>query len=52
LIRTTAASLAPGPASVLVRTEVSYCSVIHRFEAIAGEASSFLKFSAEIGSVG
>src|SRR5438105_13988728 len=25
LMRTTAASLAPGPASVLVRTEVSYC---------------------------
>src|SRR5215813_9301796 len=39
LIRTTAASLAPGPASVLVRTLVSYCSVIHRFDAIAGERS-------------
>src|SRR5260221_12212060 len=45
LIRTTAASLAPGPAKVLVRTEVSYCSVIQRLEAIAGEASNFLKFS-------
>src|SRR2546429_4906675 len=33
LMRTTAASLAPGPASVLVRTEVSYCSVIQRLEA-------------------
>src|SRR5207245_9041839 len=44
LMRTTAASLAPGPASVLVRTEVSYCSVIHRLEAIAGEASNFRKF--------
>src|SRR6516162_10790700 len=45
LMRTTAASLAPGPASVLVRTEVSYCPVIQRLEAIAGEARSFLKFS-------
>src|SRR5215475_6156356 len=45
LMRTTDASLAPGPASVLVRTLVSYCSVIHRLEAIAGDASSFLKFS-------
>src|SRR5262249_6842791 len=45
LMRTTAASLAPGPASVLVRTLVSYCSVIQRFEAIAGEARSFLKLS-------
>src|SRR5215475_14939156 len=45
LMRTTAASLAPGPASVLVRTEVSYCSVIQRLEAIAGEASSFLKLA-------
>src|SRR5258708_38219620 len=43
LIRTTAASLAPGPASVFVRTMVSYCSVIHRFEAIAGDANNFLK---------
>src|SRR5215468_8277027 len=34
LMRTTAASLAPGPASVLVRTLVSYCSVIQRFDAI------------------
>src|SRR5438034_11555132 len=33
LMRTTAASLAPGPASVFVRTEVSYCSVIQRLEA-------------------
>src|SRR5580704_13550343 len=37
LMRTTAASLAPGPASVLVPTLVLYCSVIQRFEAIAGE---------------
>src|SRR5207302_1269806 len=44
LTRTTAASLAPGPASVLVRTEVSYCSVIQRLEAIAGDASNFTKF--------
>src|SRR5205807_9806466 len=44
LMRTTAASLAPGPASVLVRTEVSYCSVIQRLEAIAGDASNFTKF--------
>src|ERR1700675_2406006 len=45
LMRTTAASLAPGPARVLVRTMVSYCSVIQRLEAMAGEARSFLKFS-------
>src|SRR5213078_1302693 len=45
LMRTIAASLAPGPARVLVRTLVSYCSVIQRFEAIAGDARSFLKFS-------
>src|SRR5262249_55135261 len=38
-MRTTAASLAPGPASVFVRTLVSYCSVIQRLEAIVGEAS-------------
>src|SRR5438067_3570102 len=44
LMRTTAASLAPGPASVLVRTEVSYCSVIQRLEASVGEASSRKKF--------
>src|SRR6266436_5830693 len=43
LMRTTAASLAPGPARVLVRTLVSYCSVIQRLEAIAGEARSFFK---------
>src|SRR6202790_4006790 len=43
--RTTAASLVPGPAKVLVRTMVSYCSVIQRLEAIVGEASNFLKFS-------
>src|SRR5712671_3969350 len=49
LMRMTAASLAPGPASVLVRTEVSYCSVIQRLEAIAGEASSLRKF--EVRSV-
>src|ERR1700722_6206954 len=48
LMRTTAASLAPGPASVLVRTLVSYCSVIQRLEAIAGEASSFLKFAVRL----
>src|SRR5712691_11960232 len=41
LMRTTAASLAPGPANVLVRTVVSYCSVIQRLEAIAGDASNF-----------
>src|SRR6266571_6469049 len=45
LMRTTAASLAPGPASVLVRTEVSYCSVIQHLEAIAGDASSFAKLA-------
>src|SRR5262249_1128387 len=45
LIRTTPASLAPGPARVLVRTEGAYWSGIQRFEAMAGEASSFLKFS-------
>src|SRR5467141_5073740 len=44
LMRTTAASLAPGPARVFVRTDVSYCSVIQRFEAIAGDDSSFTKF--------
>src|SRR5499425_114621 len=44
-MRTTAASLAPGPASVLVRTLVSYCSVIQFFDAIAGDASNFLKLS-------
>src|SRR5437762_1212573 len=47
-MRTTAASLAPGPAKVLVRTEVSYCSVIHRLEAIAGDASNFKKFCVRI----
>src|SRR5258705_1046556 len=45
LMRTTAASLAPGPARVLVRTLVSYCSVIQRFEAMVGEARSFLKLA-------
>src|SRR6201993_1143790 len=45
LMRTTAASLAPGPASVLVRTLVSYCSVIQCFEAMVGEARSFLKLA-------
>src|SRR5258708_36315920 len=39
-MRTTAASLAPGPARVFVRTLVSYCSVIQRLEALAGEAGS------------
>src|ERR1700730_14160014 len=45
LIRTTAASPAPGTASVLVRTMVSYCSVIQRLEEIAGDASRRLKLS-------
>src|SRR5713226_5078650 len=45
LMRTTAASLAPGPAKVLVRTLVSYCSVIQRFDAMAGEASNLSKFA-------
>jgi len=40
LMRTTAASLAPGPARVFVRTEVSYCSVIQRLEAIAGDPAA------------
>src|SRR5882724_8345848 len=44
LMHTTAASLAPGPARVLVRTDVSYCSVIQRFDAIAGEPSNFTNF--------
>src|SRR5256714_7676636 len=44
LMRITAASLAPGPARVLVRTEVSYCSVIQRLDAIAGDASRLRKF--------
>src|SRR5947207_7245516 len=44
LMRITAASLAPGPARVLVRTEVSYCSVTQRLEAIAGDARSLRKF--------
>src|SRR5712671_7676429 len=43
LILITAASLAPGPASVFVRTEVSYCCVIQRLDAIAGEANSLAK---------
>src|SRR6267142_4102337 len=43
LILITAASLAPGPASVFVRTEVSYCCVIQCLDAIAGEANSFAK---------
>src|ERR1700726_197703 len=43
LIRTTAASPAPGTASVLVRTMVSYCSVIQRLEEIAGDTRSRLK---------
>src|SRR6266849_5947549 len=45
LMRTTAASLAPGPARVLVRTEESYCSVIQRLEAIVGAANSLVKFA-------
>src|SRR5467141_3169949 len=44
LMRTTAASLAPGPARVFVRTDVSYCSVIQRFEAIAGDDNNLTKF--------
>src|SRR5437762_6008885 len=44
LMRITAASLAPGPARVLVRTEVSYCSVTQRLEAIADDARSLRKF--------
>src|SRR5438552_2506241 len=48
LMRTTAASLAPEPARVFVRTEVSYCSVIHLLEAIAGDASSFTKFAVRL----
>src|SRR6266851_1530935 len=43
LMRTTAASLAPGPDRVFVRTLLSYCSVIQRLEAIAGDASNFTK---------
>src|SRR5437879_9754905 len=45
LMRMTAASLVPGPARVLVRTLVSYCSVIQRLEAMVGEARSFLKLA-------
>src|SRR5438046_5693706 len=52
LMRTTAASLAPGPAKVLVRTEVSYCSVIQRLEAMAGEASSFPRFAVRFAPSG
>src|SRR5258708_7471908 len=37
--------LVRGPARVLVRTLVSYCSVIQRLEAIVGEERSFLKLS-------
>src|SRR3984893_2966952 len=48
LMRTTAASLAPGPARVFVRTLVSYCSVIQRLEAIAGDASNFTKFEVRL----
>ena len=43
--RTTAASPAPGPTRVLVRTIESYCSVIHCFDAIVGDASKRRKFS-------
>src|SRR5437899_6136340 len=52
LIRTTAASLAPGPASVFVRTLVSYCAVIQRLEAIASAASSFTKLAVRFVSSG
>src|ERR1700688_2250918 len=48
LMRMTAASLAPGPASVLVRTDVSYCSVIQRLEAIAGDASSLARLAVRL----
>src|SRR5271155_252908 len=48
LMRTTAASLAPGPARVLVRTMVSYCSVIQRLEATAGDASNLMKFAVRL----
>src|SRR3989441_6805020 len=50
LMRTTAASLAPGPAKVLVRTEVSYCSVIQRLDAIAGEANNLDRKSTRLNS--
>src|SRR5215831_20543593 len=43
LMRTTAASLAPGPAIVFVRTEVSYCSVIQRLEARTGDRRRLMK---------
>src|ERR1700682_1335658 len=48
LMRTTAASDAPGVASVFVRTMVSYCSVIQRLEAMVGDARSFTKFSTRL----
>src|SRR5713226_6384862 len=48
LMRTTAASLAPGPAKVFVRTLESYCSVIQRLEAIAGDASNFTRFAVRL----
>src|SRR5437899_6634641 len=52
LMRTTAASLAPGPARVFVRTLVSYCSVIHLLEAIAGDVSSFTQFAVRLVPTG
>src|SRR5947209_13172832 len=52
LMRTTAASLAPGPARVFVRTDVSYCSVIERFEAIAGDDNNLTKFCVRIAPSG
>src|SRR6267143_3026253 len=52
LMRTTAASLAPGPASVFVRTLVSYFSVIQPFEAIAGEDNNFKKFGVRFVPLG
>src|SRR5580693_7492349 len=45
LTRRTAASLAPGPARVFVRTMESYCSKIQRLDAMAGHAKNFRKFS-------
>src|SRR5256886_16738317 len=48
LMRPSSASLAPGPARVFVRTEVSYCSVIHLLDTIAGDASSFTEFAVRL----
>jgi len=43
--RSTAASPAPGPNRVLVRTIESYWPVTHFFDAMVGEASSFRKLA-------